>query len=102
MRDEKTREVILPAGQEAPVPVLLGPDFTGTVVRGDLTIQGNIKGPASIIEPLQLAIETEAVRALVPVFNKTEFAGLPEEVVERLDVVLYGDLDRAVFKTLEA
>ena len=72
----------------------------GTVILGDLTIQGNIKGPASITEPLQLALESGAVRALVPVSNKTQFAGLPENVIERLDVVFYGGVDRAVLKTL--
>ncbi|OPY73256.1 MAG: Lon protease [Syntrophorhabdus sp. PtaU1.Bin002] len=73
----------------------------GTVILGDLTIQGNIKGPSSIIEPLQSALEAGAVRTLVPVSNKTQFAGLPEDVIERLDVVFYGDVDRAVLKTLE-
>jgi ATP-dependent Lon protease len=73
----------------------------GTIILGDLTIQGNIKGPASITEPLQLALEAGAVRALVPVSNKAQFAGLPEDVIERLDVVFYGDVDRAVLKTLE-
>ena len=73
----------------------------GTVILGDLTIQGNIKGPVSIAEPLQLALEAGAARVLVPVSNKTQFAGLPEEVIERLDVVFYGDIDRAVLKTLE-
>jgi ATP-dependent Lon protease len=73
----------------------------GTVILGDLTIQGNIKGPASIMEPLQLALESGAIRALVPVSNKMQFAGLPEDVIERLDVVFYGDVDRAVLKTLE-
>ncbi|ACZ61420.1 protease Lon-related BREX system protein BrxL [Dehalococcoides mccartyi] len=73
----------------------------GTVVVGDLTIQGNIKGPASITEPLQLCLEAGAARVLVPVSNKAQFAGLPEDVIERLDVVFYGDIDRAVLKTLE-
>jgi ATP-dependent Lon protease len=73
----------------------------GTVILGDLTIQGNIKGPASITESLQIALESGAIRALVPVANKTQFAGLPEEVIEKLDVVFYGDVDRAVLKTLE-
>ena len=74
----------------------------GTVILGDLTIQGNIKGPPSITEPLHLALESGATRALVPVSNKTQFAGLSEDVIERLDVVFYGDVDRAVLKTLEA
>ena len=73
----------------------------GTVILGDLTIQGNIKGPASITEPLQLVLESGAIRALVPVSNKTQFAGLAEDVIDRLDVVFYGDIDRAVLKTLE-
>lgn len=73
----------------------------GTAVLGDLTIQGNIKGPASITEPLQMAMESGALRALVPVSNKAQFAGLPEDMIERLDVVFYGDVDRAVLKTLE-
>jgi len=74
----------------------------GTVILGDLTIQGNIKGPASINEPLQLAMESGAVRSLVPISNKAQIAGLPEDVIERLDVVFYGDIDRAVMKTLES
>ncbi|MEI8182401.1 MAG: protease Lon-related BREX system protein BrxL [Desulfomonile sp.] len=73
----------------------------GTVILGDLTIQGNIRGPTSITEPLLLALEAGAIRVLVPVSNKTQFAGLPEDVIERLDVVFYGDVDRAVLKTLE-
>jgi ATP-dependent Lon protease len=73
----------------------------GTVVIGDLTIQGNIKGPSSITESLQLSLEAGAIRVLVPVSNKTQFAGLPEDVIERLDVVFYRDVDRAVLKTLE-
>ena len=74
---------------------------TGTVILGDLTIQGNSKGPASIVEPLQLALESGALRVLVPLANKAQFAGLPEEVVEKLDIVFYGDVDRAMLKTLE-
>ncbi|MEH2236622.1 protease Lon-related BREX system protein BrxL [Nostoc sp.] len=73
----------------------------GTLILGDLTIQGNIKGPASIVESLQLAMESGALRALVPLSNKSQFAGLPEEVVEKLDIVFYGDVDRAVIKSVE-
>jgi len=73
----------------------------GTVILGDLTIQGNIKGLASIVEPLQLVMEGGALRALVPLSNKAQFAGLPEEVVEKLDIVFYGDVDRALLKSVE-
>lgn len=75
--------------------------LAGTVVLGDLTVQGNIKGVPSVMEPLQIAAENGALRALLPMSNKNQVSGLPEEVVERLDVVFYGDPDRAVSKVLE-
>ncbi len=73
----------------------------GTVVLGDLTIQGNLKGVPSIIEPLQVALENGAIRAMVPISNKAQFGALPEETVEKLDVIFYGDVDRAVLKAME-
>ena len=73
----------------------------GTVVLGDLTIQGNLKSLPSITEPLQMAVENGAMRALVPISNKAQFTALPEEVVEKLDVIFYGDVDRAVVKSIE-
>jgi ATP-dependent Lon protease len=73
----------------------------GTVVMGDLTVQGNLKGVPSITEPLHVALENGAIRALVPISNKSQFAALPEETVEKLDVIFYGDIDRAVLKAIE-
>jgi ATP-dependent Lon protease len=73
----------------------------GTVVMGDLTVQGNLKGVPSITEPLHVALENGAVRALVPISNKSQFGALPEETVEKLDVIFYGDIDRAVLKAIE-
>ena len=75
--------------------------LAGTVILGDLTVQGNIKGIPSIMEPLQVAAENGALRALLPLANKGQVAGLPEEIVERVDIVFYGDPDRAVSKALE-
>jgi hypothetical protein len=71
-----------------------------TVVMGDLTIQGNIKGLLSLAEPLTIAMDNGALRAVVPLANKAQFAGLPE-VVEKVDLVFYGDVERAVMKALE-
>ncbi len=75
--------------------------LAGTVVLGDLTVQGNIKGINSVMEPLQVTMENGAQRALLPLANKNQVAGLPEDVVERLDMMFYGDTDRAVSKALE-
>lgn len=73
----------------------------GTVVLGDLTIQGNVRALGSITEVLQLARDNGALRVLLPTGNKGQFAGLPEDVVEKLDVVFYGDVERAVGRTVE-
>ena len=72
----------------------------GMVVLGDLTIQGNIKGLTSILEPLQVAVDNGASRALVPMANKTQFAALPEDVVEKLELVFYGEPDHALRRAL--
>ncbi len=73
----------------------------GTVVLGDLTIQGNVKALNSITEVLQLSLDNGALRVLLPTGNKSQFASLPEEVVEKLDIVFYSDVDRAVAKVVE-
>jgi ATP-dependent Lon protease len=72
----------------------------GTVVLGDVTVQGNIKQPVSICEALQVALDNGAMRALVPLGSKSQVAALPEDVVEKLDVVFFGDVDRAVAKAM--
>ena len=68
---------------------------------GDLTIQGNVRGVLSLTEPLAIAMDNGALRAIVPLSNKSQFAGLPEDVVEKVDLVFYGDVERAVLKALE-
>jgi ATP-dependent Lon protease len=73
----------------------------GTVVLGDLTIQGNIKAPPSITEVLQMAVENGALRVLIPTGNKAQVATLSEDVVEKLDLVFYSDIDRATTRAVE-
>lgn len=73
----------------------------GTLVLGELTIQGNIKALPSITEILQMALENGALRVLVPTGNKAQFSSLPEEVVEKLDILFYSDVDRAITKAVE-
>lgn len=39
--------------------------------------------------------------ALVPHLKESTVHSLPEEVVEKLDVIFYGDVDRAVVEAME-
>ncbi|MBI3970176.1 MAG: protease Lon-related BREX system protein BrxL [Chloroflexi bacterium] len=73
----------------------------GTVVLGDLTIQGNVKALPSITEILQLALDNGAFRVLLPTANRTQFSSLPEDVIEKLDIIFYSDVDRAMAKVVE-
>jgi len=73
----------------------------GTLVLGDLTVQGNIKPLNAITEVLQVALEHGALRVLLPTGNKAQFSSLPEDVVEKVDMVFYSDVERAVAKVVE-
>lgn len=70
------------------------------LVLGDLSVQGNLKGVRSLLEPLQIGMESGARCALVPLENKRHFLEVPGEVMDRVDPVFYSDLAGAVMKGL--
>jgi ATP-dependent Lon protease len=61
------------------------------VILGDLSIQGNIKGVHSLVEPAELAKENGARRALIPMANRRQFLEVSGDVAERVDPIFYGD-----------
>jgi ATP-dependent Lon protease len=72
----------------------------GLVVLGDLSIQGNIKPLRSLAEPLQVAMDNGARRALVPLENKRNFLEVSGDIVERVDPIFYSDPMTAAMKAL--
>lgn len=70
------------------------------VVLGDISIQGNIKGIRTLVEPCQLAMENGARRALIPIENRRQFLEVSGEIAERLDPIFYGDAPVAANKAL--
>lgn len=70
------------------------------LILGDLSIQGNIKSVRSLAEPLQIAMESGARRALIPLENKRNFLGVSGDIVERVDPVFYSDPMTAAMKGL--
>lgn len=76
------------------------PPQPGLLVLGDMSIQGNIKPVRSLVEPLQVAMDNGAKRALVPIENKRQFLEVNPDVLERVDPIFYGDLRQAAFKAL--
>jgi len=72
----------------------------GLLVLGDMSIQGNIKPVRSLVEPLQVAMDNGAKRALIPIENKRGFFDVSAEVLENVDPIFYGEVKQAVFKAL--
>jgi ATP-dependent Lon protease len=72
----------------------------GLVVLGDLSIQGNIKSVRSLAEPLQVAMDNGARRALVPLENKRNFLEVSGDIVEHVDPIFFSDPMTAAMKAL--
>lgn len=72
----------------------------GLLVLGDMSIQGNIKPVRSLVEPLQVAMDNGAKRALIPIENKRQFLEVRADVLEQVDPIFFGDLGQAAFKAL--
>jgi len=72
----------------------------GLLVLGDMSIQGNLKPVRSLVEPLQVAMDNGAKRALIPIENKRSFFEVSGDVLENVDPIFFGDLRTAAFKAL--
>jgi ATP-dependent Lon protease len=70
------------------------------LVLGDMSIQGNIKEVRSLTEPLQVAMDNGAKRALIPIENKRSFLDVSADIMERVDPVFFGDPKTAATKVL--
>ena len=83
------------------VGAIAGPTSTDfNMILGDMSIQGNIKQVRSLVEPLQVATDNGAKRALIPIENKRSFFEVTADVLENVDPVSFGDLRTAAFKAL--
>jgi ATP-dependent Lon protease len=70
------------------------------LVLGDMSVQGNIKPIRSLTEPLQVARDNGAKRALIPIENKRNFLDVSADIMEHVDPVFYGDPKTAAIKVL--
>lgn len=70
------------------------------LVLGDMSVQGNIKPLRSLVEPLQVAMDNGAKRALIPIENKRNFLDVDADIMEHVDPIFYGDPKTAALKGL--
>ena len=68
------------------------------LVLGDMSVQGNIKPLRSLVEPLQVAMDSGARRALIPIENKRNFLDVDADIMEHVDPIFYGDPRTAAMK----
>ena len=76
------------------------PVAAATLILGDMSIQGNIKPVRSLVEPLQVAKDNGAKRALIPIENKRNFLDVDADIMEHVDPVFYGEPRAAAMKAL--
>ena len=76
------------------------PVSAALLILGDTSVQGNIKPLRSLTEPLQVAKDNGAKRALIPIENKRNFLDVSADIMEHVDPSFFGDLKQAAFKAL--
>jgi ATP-dependent Lon protease len=76
------------------------PVTAATLILGDMSIQGNNKPVRSLVEPLQVAKDNGAKRALIPIENKRNFLDVDADIIEHVDPVFYGEPRTAALKAL--
>jgi len=72
------------------------------LILGDMSVQGNIKPLRSLTEPMQVAKDNGAKRALIPIENKRNFLDVSADIMEHVDPIFYGDPKTAAMKVIGA
>ena len=62
--------------------------------------RGNIKPLRSLTEPLPVAKDNGAKRALIPIENKRNFLDVSADIMKHVDPIFYGDPKTAAMKVL--
>ena len=57
-------------------------------------------GRGTVTEPLQVAKDNGAKRALIPIENKRSFLDVSSDIMEHVDPIFYGDPKTAAMKVL--
>jgi len=84
------------------VSALLGkPVMESLVVLGEMSIRGGLLKVGSLTERLQLAMDNGAKRVLLPSENKRDFADIPSDVLDKLQIIFYSDPVNAAYRAME-
>lgn len=74
--------------------------YPGTVILGDITLQGSILPVVGLADCLQVGAEQGAKRVLIPMLNLKEISDVPAEIIRGLDLVFYTEPLEAILKAV--
>jgi ATP-dependent Lon protease len=84
------------------VSALLGkPVMESLVILGEMSIRGGLLKVGLLTERLQLAMDNGGRRVLLPAENKRDFADIPSDVLDKLQIAFYSDPVNAALRALE-
>jgi ATP-dependent Lon protease len=76
------------------------PVSAAMLILGDMSVQGQLKPLRSLAEPLRVAMDNGAKRALIPIENKRTFLEVSADIVEHVDPIFFGDPKMGAMKAL--
>jgi ATP-dependent Lon protease len=83
------------------VSAILGRTIVGGLIAlGQMSIHGVLSRVEGLGDKLRIAMDSGARRVLIPTENRRDFAELPAEVLDKLQIDFYSDPTQAVFKAL--
>jgi ATP-dependent Lon protease len=80
--------------------VLARPLVPQLVILGDLTIHGVLMRVDSLADKLKTAMDAGAKKVMIPTENKRDFAHLPADIIDKLQIVFYSDPTNAAFRAM--
>ena len=76
------------------------PALEQLVVLGEMSIHGSLLKVPALAERLQLAMDNGARRVLIPAENKRDFADVPSDVLNKLQIIFFSDPVNAAFRAM--
>ncbi|MBN1450020.1 MAG: protease Lon-related BREX system protein BrxL [Anaerolineales bacterium] len=76
------------------------PALEQLVVLGEMSIHGSLLKVPTLAERLQLSMDNGAKRVLIPSENKRDFADIPSDVLDKLQIIFFSDPVNAAYRAM--
>lgn len=81
--------------------ILERPVRPGLVILGSMSLMGGLVTVGSLVDKLQLAVDSGASTVLLPAQNKGDIGKIPDELLDELELVFYTDPIEAASKAMQ-